>query len=179
RIDNAKISNLDLGKPGTLAATTLVEVSTVEHQVKVEMDYPKKVQPGDEIEIQLNLRDHKGGPVSGEVTLWLVDQSVLALGREQRIDPLPDFIPHRDSYTSLRDSRNLALGFFPYEEQPGGGEADGMMSKARALIDKVTVRKNFSPVPYYNPGILVDGSGKITVKVKMPDNLTNFKLRAK
>ncbi|MCP3688220.1 MAG: alpha-2-macroglobulin, partial [Gammaproteobacteria bacterium] len=46
RIDNAKISNLDLGKPGTLAATTLVEVSTVEHQVKVEMDYPKKVQPG-------------------------------------------------------------------------------------------------------------------------------------
>ena len=181
RINESKTSNLDLGKPATLAATTLVEVSTVEHQVKVEMDYPSKVQPGDEIEITLNLSDNEGEPLSGEVTLWLVDQSVLALGKEQRIDPLPDFIPNRDAYTSLRDSRNLTLGFFPYEEQPGGGEAKMLMEAAMAdaLIDNVTVRKNFSPVPYYNPAIMVDQSGSKTIKVKMPDNLTNFKLRAK
>lgn len=181
RIKTDKTSNLDLGKPATLAATTLVEVNTVEHQVKVEMVYPKKVQPGDEIEISINLSDNEGDPLSGEVTLWLVDQSVLALGEEQRIDPIPDFIPNRDAYTSLRDSRNLTLGFFPYEEQPGGGLAKVAMEAAMAdaLIDNVTVRKNFSPVPYYNPAIMVDGSGRSTVKVKMPDNLTNFKLRAK
>jgi len=179
RIKQGKTSNLDLGKPATLAATTLIEVSTVENQVSVAMEYPKKVQPGDEIEISLTLSDHEGKPLSGEVTLWLVDQSVLALGKEQRIDPLPDFIPHRDSYTSFRDTRNLALGFFPYEEQPGGGAAELMTAKSRALIDNVTVRKNFSPVPYYNPGIMVDSSGSKTIKIKMPDNLTNFKLRAK
>ncbi|MCP5010557.1 MAG: alpha-2-macroglobulin [Aestuariibacter sp.] len=179
RIKQSKTSNLDLGKPATLAATTLIEVSTVENQVSMEMEYPQKVQPGDEIELTLKLGDHDGKPLSGEVTLWLVDQSVLALGKEQRINPLPDFIPHRDSYTSLRDTRNLALGYFPYEEQPGGGAAEMMMAQNRALIDNVTVRKNFSPVPYYNPGILVDDSGSKTIKFKMPDNLTNFKLRAK
>ena len=179
RVNQAKTSNLDLGKPATLAATTLIEVSTVENQVLVEMDYPKKVQPGDEIELTLSLKDHDGKPLSGEVTLWLVDQSVLALGKEQRIDPLPDFIPHRDSYTSLRDSRNLTLGYFPYEEQPGGGVAKSMSFAGQALIDKVTVRKNFSPVPYYNPAIIVGSDGKKTIKIKMPDNLTNFKLRAK
>ncbi len=179
RINESKTSNLDLGKPATLAATTLVEVSTVEHRVSVDMDYPKKAQPGDEVEITLNLKDHEGKPLSGEVTLWLVDQSVLALGKEQRIDPLPDFISHRDAYSRLRDSRNLTLGYFPYEEQPGGGEAKMMSMRANALIDNVTVRKNFSPVPYYNPAILVDDSGTATINVKMPDNLTNFKLRAK
>ena len=35
----------------------------------------------------------------GEVTLWLVDQAVLALGREQRLDPLPDFITRVSSRT--------------------------------------------------------------------------------
>ncbi|MCP4334888.1 MAG: alpha-2-macroglobulin [Gammaproteobacteria bacterium] len=180
RIEQNKISNLDLGKPSALAATTLIEVDTVEHQVSVALDYPKKVQPGDEIEVTIKLSDEDGKPLDGEVTLWLVDQSVLALGREQRLDPIPDFIPHRDAYTSLRDTRNLALGFFPYQEQPGGGVGAMMASEmAQALIDNVTLRKNFSPVPYFNPGILVDDSGQVTVKVKMPDNLTNFKLRAK
>ncbi len=180
RIEQSKTSNLDLGKPATLAATTLIEVSTLEHRVSVDMDYPQKVQPGDEIEVSLNLKDHEGKAISGEVTFWLVDQSVLALGKEQRIDLLPDFILHRDAYTRLRDSRNLTLGYFPYEEQPGGGTAADMMARqAKALIDNVTVRKNFSPVPYYNPAIMVDDSGTVTFKIKMPDNLTNFKLRAK
>lgn len=179
RIEQAQTSNLDLGKPSTLAATTLVEVSTVEHQVKLAMDYPEKVQPGDEIEVGIELRDEDGKPLSGEVTLWLVDQSVLALGREQRLDPIPDLIPQRDSYTSLRDTRNLALGYFPYEEEPGGGLARAMEAMADELIDNVTVRKNFSPVPYFNPAILIDDSGNTRVKLQMPDNLTNFKLRAK
>ncbi len=179
RIDETKTGNLDLGKPATLAATTLVEVNTIEHQVVVEMDYPQKVQPGDEVEISITLRNEAGTPLSGEVTLWLVDQSVLALGKEQRIDPIPDFIPHRDAYTSLRDTRNLALGFLPYQEQPGGGVRMAEMASDDALIDNVTLRKNFSPVPYFNPGILVDDSGTTMVKIKMPDNLTNFKLRVK
>jgi hypothetical protein len=41
------------------------------------------------------------------------------------------------------------------------------------------VRKNFKAVPYFNPVITVDNSGKASVTIKMPDNLTNFKLRAK
>jgi len=47
------------------------------------------------------------------------------------------------------------------------------------LLDNVTLRKDFRPVPFYEPAIEVDASGEVTVKIKLPDNLTNFKVRAK
>jgi len=68
------------------------------------------------------------------------------------------------------------VGYLPFAENPGGDSGAG---EGGELLDKVTVRKNFKTVPYYNPSILVGASGKVTLKVALPDNLTNFKLRAK
>ncbi len=169
---------MDLGKPQTLASSTFVEVSSADNRIAMALNYPSKVQPGDEISIDIELKDAAGNAIGGEVSLWLVDQSVLALGKEQSIDLMPDFIRHRNSYTSLRDSRNSVLGFFPYQEQPGGGQGQAARA-ASELLDKVTIRKNFSPVPYFNPHVIVDRSGKQTVTLTLPDNLTNFKVRAK
>ncbi|WP_455210457.1 alpha-2-macroglobulin family protein [Kaarinaea lacus] len=171
------LNQIDLGKPATVAATHWVEVKPIEHIVDIKVDAPEKVLPGEQITVDIRLQDNHQKPLPGEVTLWLVDQAVLALAKEQRLDPLPDFITSPDSMVSVRDSRNLAFGHLPFEEQPGGGEAAA--SEAADLIDKVTVRKNFKVVPYYNPAIKVDKSGRATVKINMPDNLTNFKLRVK
>jgi uncharacterized protein YfaS (alpha-2-macroglobulin family) len=41
------------------------------------------------------------------------------------------------------------------------------------------VRKNFKSVPYSNPAIQVGPDGVVKVTVQLPDDLTNFKLRAK
>src|SRR6185369_16797680 len=49
----------------------------------------------------------------------------------------------------------------------------------KSLLDNVTVRKNFTPVPYYNPSIMVGLSGQAEVKIKLADSLTVFKVRAK
>jgi len=169
---------LDLGKPATLAATAWVEVEPVENRVEVVLEHPEKAQPGDELEVALRLSDKAGRPLPGEVTLWLVDQAVLALGEEQRLEPLPDFITAMPSQLLLRDTRNLALGYLPFEEQPGGG-ATLDEAEARLLEDNVSLRKNFKSVPYFNPAIAVGRDGVARVKVKLPDNLTVFKLRAK
>ncbi len=177
RTGKAKPLTIDLGKPQTLAATVLIDVDTSAHRVNVELDYKKKVLPGEKVKVDISLKDNRGRALSGEVTLWLVDQAVLSLGKEQRIDPLPDFILNRDIYTRLRDTRNLVLGYFPYQEQPGGGAKS--REAAAQLVDNVTVRKNFSPVPYFNPRIMVDKNGRASVTIQMPDNLTNFKVRAK
>jgi len=177
RAAKAKVSSIDLGKPQTLAATVLINVDTSAHRVEMKLDYKKKVLPGEKVKIDIALKDNKGRPLAGEVTLWLVDQAVLSLGKEQRIDPLPDFILNRSMYTSLRDTRNLVLGYFPYQEQPGGGAKSG--EAAAQLVDNVTVRKNFSPVPYFNPRIIIGKNGRASVTIPMPDNLTNFKVRAK
>jgi alpha-2-macroglobulin len=168
----------DLGKPATMAATAWLTVNPIDNMLEVTLDYPAKVQPGSKAAIKIQLRSAKDKkPLAGEVTLWLVDQAVLALGKEQRLDPVPDFITGVSSHLTMRDTRNDVIGFLPFAENPGGdgsGEGEG-----GGLLDKVTVRKNFLTVPYYNPAIEIGPSGAVTVTVQMPDNLTNFKLRAK
>jgi len=169
----------DLGKPQTVAATTWITVRPEANRVAVALEHPATAQPGKVVEVTVRLTDPgaaDGAPLPGEVTLWLVDQAVLALGKEQRLDPLPDFITRVTSFLQVRDTRGLPFGQVPFAEMPGGGEGAG---RRQGLLDRVTVRKNFQPVPYYEPGILVGPDGVATVRVQLPDNLTNFKLRAK
>jgi uncharacterized protein YfaS (alpha-2-macroglobulin family) len=165
---------LDLGKPSTLAATAWLDVSPQAHQMTVKVEHPETARPGQTIDVKITLRDPKGQPLSGEVTLWLVDQAVMSLGKEARLDPIPDFLRPVRSHLSIADTRNLAFGILPFAEEPGGDEGeDG------GLLDRATVRKNFKTVPYYNPAILVGPDGVVTVKVTLSDDLTNFDIRAK
>lgn len=167
----------DLGRPTTVAATTWLAVSPVENKVEVSLAYPEKAQPGTEVTVKISLADQRGAPLSGEVALWLVDQAVLSLATEQRLDPLPDFIPDVVSRLLVRDTRNLVVGFLPFAETPGGDMAK--TREALDLFDRTTVRRNFKTVPYFNPEIAVGADGAAEVRVALPDNLTNFKLRAK
>ncbi len=166
----------DLGRPATMAATIRVPVTAVENKLAITLDHPDRAQPSESIDIKISLADNHGDPVPGYVTLWLVDQSVLALGRESRLDPLPDFIPSHPSRLEITDTRNLVLGEIPYAPLPGGG-VPGM--EGDDLMNRITVRKNFTPVPFYAPMITVDETGTATVTVTLPDNLTRFQIRAK
>ena len=136
--------------------------------------YPESARPGQTIEVSISLKDPSGKPLAGEATLWLVDEAVLALGKEQRLDPVPDFVTPVRSHLSLHDTRNMAFGQLPLLENPGGdqGEEPG-------LLERTTVRRNFKSVPYYNPAIVIGPDGTATVSVKLSDDLTNFALRAK
>ena len=111
------------------------------------------------------------------MTLWFVDQAVLALGVEQPLDPLAHFITPVTSYLAVRDTRNSVFGDLPLAENPGGDGAEA--EEAGDILDKATVRKNFKSVPYFNPEIHVGPSGKTKVTIQLPDNLTLFKIRAK
>src|SRR2546428_10982959 len=166
----------DLGKPSTVAARGWVKVTRVDNRVGVTLENPPKARPGDTIPVTIRLRDPRKTPLAGEVTLWLVDQAVLALGKEQRLDPIPDFLVDPRSRLTVRDTRGLVFGHLPFAEQPGGSGGEGEQA---GLFEKVTVRRSFKPVPYYNPAIEVGPDGVATVQVALPDNLTNFKLRAK
>lgn len=169
-------SATDLGKPATMAATAWIAVNPIENTVDVGLSHPEKAKPGDKIEMKIRLRDPRGKPLAGEVTLWLVDAAVLALGKEQRLDPLPDFITPVRSRLSLHDTRDLSFGMLPLAESPGGEEAG---KGAPSLLDRATIRKLFKTVPYYNPVIAVGPDGVATVTIQLPDNLTTFKIRAK
>jgi len=166
---------VDVGKPATVAASTTLKVMPLDKQVKVELSHPSRALPGEKVAITVRLADPTGRPLAGEVTLWLVDAAVLALGREQRLDPLPDFLLPHEPRSVIQDTRNRLFGLLPLEDLPGGEQA----AEEALLFERNTVRKRFESVPYYNPAIAVGPDGSATVEVSLPDNLTVFAVRAK
>ena len=170
-----KPGQMDLLRPETIAATAWVGVKPTANIVTVAVQSPAQAQPGDTVDLTIKLSDEAGKPLSGEVTLWLIDQAVLALAKEAPLDPLPNFIRDRGSRVAFADTRNMPYGLLPLDEDPGGDVGEGDQN----LLNKVTIRKNFQPVPYYNPALMVDASGSVTVHVKLPDDLTVFRIRAK
>jgi uncharacterized protein YfaS (alpha-2-macroglobulin family) len=179
RIDERRVTPegvvVDPGKPETIANTTWLTVKPAAYTLNVGLTHAKTVKPGSEMEMTVTLSDFEGKPVSGEVALWLVDEEFLALKKEQPIKPLTPFIEQVKSRISMRDSRNMALGNLMSFETPGG---DGEEAEESNPFGAVTVRKNFKTIPYWNPSLQVDKSGKAVVKIKMSDDLTNFAVRA-
>ncbi len=163
----------DQGKPVTLAATTTINVNPVENQVRVSFEAPAEARPAQEFDLVLHLTDAAGQPVAGEATVWMVDQAVLALAKEQPLDPLPAFLVDRPARMVARDTRNMAFGVIPLAEAPGGDEAGDFG------MENISVRKNFTPVPLYEPRVKVGPDGTAHIHVKLPDTLTVFMLRAK
>ncbi len=168
-------ASFDQGKPVTIAATKWIEVTPVKNIVMVKLDAPQKARPGQEVEVTLSLADDTGKPLAGEATFWMVDQAVLSLAKEQPLDPLTNFIVPRETKMVARDTRNMAFGVIPLEEIPGG---DAGLEEWGAESN-ISVRKNFTPVPIYLPSVKVGPEGSVKIKVKLPDTLTVFKLRAK
>ncbi len=162
----------DQNKPATLAATAFIKVAAVDNQVKVRFDAPASAHPGQSFDLVLHLSDAAGHPLSGEATVWMVDQAVLSLAPELPLDPLPSFIVDREPRMLARDTRNLSFGILPLTENPGGDE------KGAGGLENISVRKNFTPVPLYLPRVKVGPDGTAHIPVHLPDSLTVFMLRA-
>jgi uncharacterized protein YfaS (alpha-2-macroglobulin family) len=166
---------VDAGKPETVGNTTWLTVNPVANMLDVKLTHAQTVMPGATLDVTVSLKDIQGKALGGEVALWLVDEAVLSLRKERSLDPLEAFLEEVQSHVTLRDSRNLALGDLLTRENPGGGGGD--MENDGAL-GKITPRKNFKTVPYWNPSIKVDKNGTVIVKIPMSDDLTNYSVRA-
>ncbi len=57
----------DLGKPATVASTTWLEVDPLGNRVELTLNHPARALPGEEIEVEIQLRTPQGDPVSGQV----------------------------------------------------------------------------------------------------------------
>lgn len=173
RTTNTPDARLDLGKPVSRAATAWLNVRPKNNELVVKVSHEQQVLPGSQLQVEVDVTNPDGDPLSGEVTLWLVDRAVLALGQEAELDPLKTFIQAHPAYLRLSDTRNEVVGELPTEPFPGGDGA----RPGEGLFGEVTVRKNFKTVPFYKAGIPVT-NGKATVTIDMPDNLTDFAVRA-
>jgi uncharacterized protein YfaS (alpha-2-macroglobulin family) len=161
-------------RPQTVASSLELEVDPTINRVAVKVEHPASVRPGSKTDLVVTLKDERGKPLAGELTLWLVDEAVLSLAKEGPLDPLTRFIERNRSGTTVRDTRNLVLGRILEEEEPGGDGGEEEDSGARAR----TVRKNFQTVPYWQATLEVPASGRLVVPITLSDDLTDFRVRA-
>lgn len=137
-----------------------------------------RAEPGGEMTLALELKDHDGSAVAGEIALAVVDESVLALTgfSTPKLDGLTKFVSALEVATG--ENRTDLLTQTPYgkvnNEPLTGG--DGLAKRADAPTTKV--RKDFRAVAYFNPTIRTDENGKAQVSITLPDSMTTYRVYA-
>src|SRR5690606_17753217 len=61
-----------------------------------------------------------------------------------------------------------------YDFWDGDGESGGGQGQGQAIA----IRSNFNPLAAFAPAVKTDGAGRATVRVKVPDNLTRYRIVA-
>ncbi|UCC77597.1 MAG: hypothetical protein JSW37_04340 [Anaerolineales bacterium] len=160
-----------------------------------------ELEPGGETDVQVIVKDATGRPVEGaELAVVVVDEAVLALTGYQLADPVASFYRHRSPSVSdyhlrghivLVDPDKLAEeGAFdqaraagepmatmapaPMMEKEAVAEAPGEDAEAQAI----RMRTDFDPLATFEPSVPTDADGHVVVKVKLPDNLTRYRVMA-
>lgn len=128
-------------------------------------------RPGQRARVDVAVTRAGGEPHPAELTVYAVDEGVLALTGYEPPDPIAIFTAPRPLAVATLESRD-ALGrlFLPGFERDkgapgGGGEALG-------------VRSNFRSTAFFDPRVETDARGHAVVEFDLPDNLTTFRVMA-
>ena len=143
-------------------------------QVRPTLEAPR-VRPGEPVRGSVQVVSEGRPTVGADVTVWAVDDALLALGEWKAPDFATGFypgVPHRvQTYAALNGYLlDIARGSL-YEKGfviGGGGEEFG--SKF--------VRKDFQPLAYWKTGLKTDADGRVPVEFGAPDNLTRYRVIA-
>ncbi len=157
------------GTPDFRQSFLNLPVKPLEQALKVTLlSQPARAGPGDEVQFDIQVSDAAGNPVQGEFSLAVVDKAVLALADPNSTDILSAFYGVQPS--GVRTSLTLAVYNRRLMNLPGGLGGGG-----GAEAPSVT-RENFPDTAYWNAEIVTDASGKATVSMTLPDNLTTWQV---
>jgi len=130
--------------------------------------------PQEIVKYQLRVTDYQGDPVVAEVGIGLTDLAALSLA-ERNSQPILDafFGPQE---LSIRTSSSLVVNADAateaMSERKGGG---GGLFEA-GIVD---LRGEFIDTAYWSPSVVTDAAGLATIDVRLPDNLTTWRLDAR
>ncbi len=119
----------------------------------------------------LQVTDHDGSPVEAEFSLRLADLAVLALADDTAPTLMERFWSERG--VGLRTTASLipAMEAHNRELEPkakGGGGGDENL-----------IRTNFADTAFWDPVVRTGADGRARVEVKLPDNLTTWRMQAR
>lgn len=163
----------DPGRPNARVGLVKLSVEKKAKRLTVAVKTDKAdYRPGDEVTIDVEAKDFKGAGADGEVTLFVVDEAVLRLTAYATPDPIERIFQERG--LSVRTGEPLLnlvrrRSFGEKGEAQGGGGGDEPSGKG--------FRSNFKTTVAFLPDLQLKG-GRAQAKVKLPDNLTEFRVMA-
>lgn len=130
-------------------------------------------RPGDTARVVVDVKNAQRQGVKSEVTLWAVDEGVLALTGYRTPDPLdllyqPRGVGMTLASTLVSVAPQLPEGEKGFREAGGGGGRDG------ADI----LRSQFRTTAFFLGSVVTDDAGRAVANAKLPDNLTTFRVMA-
>ena len=205
RADDAGQPKPDLPKRPAFAIGQLnLAVPPLQRTLKVEVaPRAARLEPGGKTVIDLTVKDAAGRPVQGaELAVVVVDEAVLALTNYRLADPLATFYSQRGeemSDTHLRSHIILANPDALAESQAQAGAERALdvarapapaamatapvaklMAGARAdaaeAAPPIAVRTDFDALALFAASVPTDAQGRGQVDVKLPDNLTRYRV---
>ncbi len=151
-------------------------IDVTQKEITISLTPDKKAgenyQPGEEVTYSIETTDSQGDPVETELALSLVDLSVLSLA-DQPQNIVDAFWRQRGLAVNTASGLTLSaerinLAIAPEAKGGGGGMGD----------EFGVVRREFPDTAYWNPVVETDAKGQASVSVKLPDNLTTWRLSA-
>ncbi|MGI8588923.1 MAG: Ig-like domain-containing protein [Chloroflexia bacterium] len=158
--------------PGFRQGYIAIPVSAAKKQLSVAITPSSPAaHPGDTITYTLKVSDAAGAPVSAELSLALVDKAIFSLSGDTTPSLMDSFYGIRQLDFTTASSMliladQVATAHISGGKGGGGGNGNGV------------VRTNFSDTAYWKAQVTTGADGRAVVSVRLPDNLTTWRLTA-
>jgi hypothetical protein len=147
-----------------------LQVDTSSKQLGIEVTSDKtKYHPGDEVTLKVKTADSSGNGVKAEVSIGVVDKSVLSLTETVTADLLNAFYRQRMLGVSTAHTLTKAISRVNVQVEAGLKGGGGARPAKRGI---------FKDTAHWEAVVSTDASGNGEIKFKLPDNLTTWQVLA-
>lgn len=168
-------------QPGSL--DNLVHIGFAPFKTSLDQQYLKlqiqpeqpTIAPGGEANVQFTLQNAKGKPTQGQLTVMVVNEAVLQLTGYRPPDLVKTVYAEQAISTRFADNRpDVVLEPLASPIDKGWGFGGGLSNGS----GDTRIRKEFKPIAYYNGSLITDSNGKASIRFKVPDDLTTWRVLA-
>lgn len=117
-----------------------------------------------------------GRPTAAQVTLWAVDEGIASQSYYSVPDPYAD-LKDFDWFQVEADDNRRRL-YLPGQSRHRTRAPSVRMGATNTSARDSFFREDFPPVAWFLPNLMLDGSGRAKVRVRLPDNATTWRIYA-
>lgn len=126
--------------------------------------------PGEEVELTVRTTDTAGTPVQAEISVAVVDMSVLALKGNTKKDPVGFFYGNLSlGVSTAHSAKNMLIEQDIPTGTKGGGGGEELERRKRGV---------FKDTAYWEAAVRTNEAGEATIRFTLPDNLTTWQVES-